>query len=246
MATDGDRFTTKELSSKTWPDFVRLFSQGGGWDFCACMLNPRGCHLPVAGFRTRTERQQRNQQEMRELVEQGRTRGILVYVSAEPVGWCQYGRVDQLPVPGMAKPPQRVVVGAQDPTSQWRITCFVTHKKYRRRGVADVALAAAIESIRQAGGGWVEGSPIAAAYPPIDRRVRELWRTHGKGSPEVEEYLRTRIWPEVVVSGVGPVKAVRGTFGNVSSTGTVSMFERAGFEPVKIVGDTRVLMRRHV
>lgn len=246
MVTDGVRFTTAELSSRNWPDFVRLFSHGGGWDFCACMLNPRGCHLPIAKFRTRAEQRARNQQEMRELVEQGRTRGILVYVGAAPVGWCQYGRVNQLPIPGMAKPPQRVVVGAQDPTSQWRITCFVTHNKHRRQGVAEAALAAAIESIREEGGGWVEGCPIAAAYPYIDRGVRELWRTYGKGSPEVEEYLETRVWPEVVVPGVGPVKATRGTFGNVSATGTVSLFERAGFEAVKIVGDTRVLMRRRV
>jgi GNAT superfamily N-acetyltransferase len=152
------------------------------------------------------------------------------------VGWCQYGRVEQLPIPGLAEPPQRVVVGAQDPTSEWRITCFVTHKKYKRQGVSSVALAAAIESIHREGGGWVEGCPIAAAYQPIDRRVRELWKTHGKHSAEAKDYLRTRVWPEVEVPGVGPVKAARGTFGNVSAAGTVSLFERAGFEPVKVVG----------
>ncbi|MGH9158509.1 MAG: GNAT family N-acetyltransferase [Vicinamibacteraceae bacterium] len=245
MAADGARFTAKELSTKTWPDFVRLFSQGGGWDFCACMLNPRGCHLPIAKFRTRAEQRVRNQHEMRELVEHGRTRGILVYAEGEPVGWCQYGRVEELPIPGVVQP-RRVVTGACHPTSQWRITCFVTHRKHRRQGVAGVALAAVVESIRKHGGGWVEGCPIAAAYPHIDRRVRELQRTYGKRSPEVEEYVRTRVWPEADVSGVGPVKAIRGSFGNVSHAGTVSMFERAGFEPVKIVGDTNVLMRRYV
>jgi GNAT superfamily N-acetyltransferase len=160
---------------------------------------------------------------MRELIEQGRSHGILVYAEEEPVGWCQYGRVEELPLAGLADPTWRVTGGAHDPTSWWRITCFVTHKKYRRRGVAGNALAAAVESIRSQGGGWVEGCPIAAAYPH-----------------------RTRVWPDVHVPDVGSVKVTRGTFGNVSAPGTVSMFERAGFEPVKIVGNNKVLMRRYV
>lgn len=247
MTTRGVRFSTKELSKQTWPDFERLFSQGGGWDFCACMVNPRGCHLPAASFRTRAEQRERNHQEMRELVEQGFSHGILVYTEEEePVGWCQYGRVEELPLAGLADPSWRVAGGTHDLTSQWRITCFVTHKKCRRKGVVGVALAAAVESIRRQGGGWVEGCPIAAAYSHMDRRVRELQRACGTRSAEVEEYLRTRVWPEVLVPDVGPVKAARGNFGNVSAPGTVSMFERAGFEPVKIVGNNRVLMRRSV
>ena len=31
-------YKTRELSPETWPAFERLFSQGGGWDFCGCML----------------------------------------------------------------------------------------------------------------------------------------------------------------------------------------------------------------
>ena len=39
-------YTTKELSTRTWPDFVRLFSQGSGWDFCQCMHYQRPRSLP--------------------------------------------------------------------------------------------------------------------------------------------------------------------------------------------------------
>ena len=35
MARSG-AFTTKELSNRTWPDYVRFFSQGNGWDHCGC------------------------------------------------------------------------------------------------------------------------------------------------------------------------------------------------------------------
>lgn len=42
---DDAAYTTKELSPRIWPDFERLSSQGGVWDFCACMLTQRGCPL---------------------------------------------------------------------------------------------------------------------------------------------------------------------------------------------------------
>lgn len=42
----------------------------------------------------------------------------------------------------------------------WRITCFAVDSKHRRRGVASVALKAALEAIRKEGGGLVEAYPI--------------------------------------------------------------------------------------
>lgn len=42
----------------------------------------------------------------------------------------------------------------------WRITCFVVDRNHRRRGVASTALKAALEAIRNKGGGIVEAYPI--------------------------------------------------------------------------------------
>lgn len=240
MTGNHPRYTTKELSKKTWPDFERLFSQGGGWDFCGCMLYQRGCHLSGNEFRTRAASHVRNLQEKKTLVDEGRAHGILVYACGEPVGWCQHGPVEELPIPGGGKVEKRVRV--EDSASQWRITCFVTHKKHRGQGVAGVALAAAVEAIRKQGGGWVEATPIAHAH--YDGRYHQIVNTYGRDSAELREYLKT--WPKHFVRGVGPVPATRGSFGGVSHPGTVSMFERQGFEAVKIVRDTYVLMRRHV
>jgi GNAT superfamily N-acetyltransferase len=198
------------------------------------------------GSGTRAERTIRNHQEKQQLVDQGRAHGILVYTDAEPVGWCQYGPVEELPIPGLAGPDRRNILRACDPTSQWRIPCFVTHKKHRGRGVASKALAAVLDSIRRHGGGWVEATPIAMVHQYLDQRARELRRTYGPRSPEVTRYLETRAWPETYVRGIGPVKAMRGSFGNVSAVGTVSMFERHGFTAVKLIADTHVLMRKHL
>jgi hypothetical protein len=129
-----------------------------------------------------------------------------------------------------------------DPTSKWRIPCFVTHKAHRRQGVASLALAAAVEAIRRAGGGWVEATPIVTSH--YSGRYHQLVNAHGRDSAEVRGFLDS--WPTREVGGVGAVPATRGAFGGVSYPGTVSMFERAGFEAVRIVRGSYVLMRREV
>ncbi len=43
----------------------------------------------------------------------------------------------------------------------WRITCFVVDEKYRGKGVATIALKAALQAIRQKGGGLVESYPVS-------------------------------------------------------------------------------------
>jgi ribosomal protein S18 acetylase RimI-like enzyme len=238
MTTD-PRFTTRELSPQTWPDFERLFSQGGGWDFCACMVYQRGHHLK--GPSRAAQAHVLNLRAKRQLVEHGRSHGILVYATDEAVGWCQYGPTTELPFPDADQVQKGVPV--EDPTSQWRITCFVTHKKHRRHGVASIALAAALESIRKQGGGWIEATPLASTYT-LPRRYRQLVKAYGKDSPEAQKFLED--WPSVVVRGVGRVPAEQGGFGSRAWVGTVSMFERQGFDAVKIVRSTRVLMRRYL
>jgi GNAT superfamily N-acetyltransferase len=244
MATD-PQFATRELSLQTWPGFEWLFSQGGGWDFCCCTFYHRGCHLTAKQARTRAESHTQNLREKKRLVGEGRVRGILVYRNggSEPVGWCKYGRVEELPLAGLADPGRKISDQASDPTSQWRIPCFVTRKEHRRQGVARTALAAALESIQSNGGGWVEGTPIAGTYS-LPQRYYQAVKAHGKDSPEARRYIEE--WPSVTVPGVGPVPAEPGGFGSRAWVGTVSMFAHHGFEAVKIVKRSRVLMRRHV
>jgi GNAT superfamily N-acetyltransferase len=200
------RYTTKELSTKTWPDFERLFSQGGGWDFCWCMhfhRAKRSSEMQRLG--TRAEKGARNRKEKKELVKSGRAHGILVYADGEPVGWCQYGPREELPRIDNSRK-YRGLEPKNASQRLWRITCFVVHKKYRRRGVGSAALAAALGSIKRRGGGLVEAYPIKWWLPR--------------------------------------------TFGNESTHGTASMFEKAGFKAVAPFGKTRfsshVLMRKTI
>ena len=214
MASQVPAYTTKELSKNTWPDFERLFSQKNGWDFCWCMHFHRPRSLPKSqSLHSRAERGVRNRREKRELVEKGCSHGILVYAKGEPIGWCQYGPKEELPRFDNSRN-YRGLALERGKVNLWRITCFVVDKKYRKRGVASVALKAALEAIRNKGGGLVE------AFPLIQ------W----------EELCRSRIRR----CGHAPA------FGNMSTHGTLSMFEKEGFKAVAPFGITNVVVRRTV
>lgn len=205
MSTRSASYTTKELSLETWPDFVKLFTRGNGWDFCCCMHFHRPCSLPKSEWLpTRAERAVRNRRQKRKLVENGRSHGILVYATGEPVGWCQYG--PQAELPRIDNSRKYRPLAPKTAERLWRITCFAVLKPYRKRGVATAALQAALESIRKRGGGLIEAYPITR------------WQTRA--------------------------------FGNESTHGTATMFEKAGFKAVAPFGATRfsshVLMRKSV
>lgn len=161
MASQLPSYTTKELSKKTWPDFVKLFSRGSGWDHCQCMHFHRPCALPESEWlHSRAKRAVRNRRQKKKLVESGRAHGILVYADGEPVGWCQYGPKEELPRVDNSRNYRGLALEATR-KKLWRITCFVVDTKHRKRGVASAALRASLESIRKKGGGIVEAYPIA-------------------------------------------------------------------------------------
>ena len=162
MTTAALRYSTKELTKNTLPDFERLFEKhpAPGAFMCWCMYNQRARPLSVSKQPlSRVKRAARNRRQKRELVENGSSHGILVYSKGEPVGWCQYGSKEELPRIDNDRSYRRL-----DPEGNirrlWRITCFVVDKKYRKRGVASAALKAALEAIGNKGGGLVEAYPI--------------------------------------------------------------------------------------
>ena len=162
MAPKKREFHTKQLTKRTLPDFERLFEThpAPGAFPCWCMHSHRPHTLPEnMRLHSGLERAARNREEKRKLVENNASHGILVYWNGEPVGWCQYGVKEELPRIESNPAYRRLApdVGAE---KLWRITCFVVNRRYRRRGVASVALKAAVDAIRKEGGGLVEAYPI--------------------------------------------------------------------------------------
>jgi GNAT superfamily N-acetyltransferase len=90
-----------------------------------------------------------------QLVREGKAHAALVFDGDVAVGWCEYGTPEELPniyhrkeyEEGLDRPPA------------YRLTCFFVDKRYRRRGVAEVALRGALGLIAEAGGGVVEVYP---------------------------------------------------------------------------------------
>jgi GNAT superfamily N-acetyltransferase len=161
MSAAAGPYSVKSLSEATWPDFEAFFTGGNGWDFCWCMALQRGKPSAVRA-RTRAEQAAINRADKHGLLLAGRAHGVLVYSGGRPIGWCQYGPRDELPAldrsrgrfarPDLGLPPE-----------DWRITCFVVAKTHRRRGVATVALGAALDAIADHGGGVVEAYPLDPA-----------------------------------------------------------------------------------
>ena len=238
--TGSGRFTTKELSKRTWPDYVRFFSQGNGWDHCGCTY-AQGFRAPK-DVRKWADKRDWNLAVKCRLVEEGQAHGILVYAEGEPVGWCQFGPANELP---LVEPGPRRRLFAEGEQRLWKITCFCTRPDHARQGITGVALRAALASIAKAGGGVVEAYPIVVAKgdPETDERLARVieWRrtlnqlikTHERSSEVIAAHLRNRVPVTEHVEGVGEVDATYA--GRNASVGTVDLFRREGFAAVSVV-----------
>ncbi len=179
------------LTAASWEDFAALVArQGGVWGGCWCMA----FHARGPGWGVSAEM---NREEKRALVMTGRAEAALVLDGADCLGWCQFGRVAELPRIKNARAYRQGLVRLPD----WRITCFFVDRARRGKGVAAAALAGALGLIAAAGGGVVE------AYPED-------------------------------VAG-------RGTAAFLHS-GTLAMFERAGFGRARRIGKATWVVRRVV
>ena len=127
--------------------------------------------------RKRIEWKKINRKDKRALVEKGKSHAILVYDNEIPIGWCQYGAKEELPRIDAGRGYRKVGPLAGD-EKLWRITCFFVDRDYRGKGVAKLALNAALESITRQGGGIVE------AYPVISEKMAAVaeWRWFGTPS----------------------------------------------------------------
>jgi hypothetical protein len=142
----GDGYVVRALSPETWPDFARLVEANNGvWGGCWCV-----------GFHGSMKELDKNHRALKEaMVRDGRTHAALVYAAADCVGWAQYGSPAELPAIKNRKEYEATL----DRLPDWRITCLFVGKGHRRQGVAEAAVAGAVEQIAGLGGGTVEGYP---------------------------------------------------------------------------------------
>ena len=142
-------YRTAALSQQTWPRFEALAAKHNGvWGGCWCTW----FH---ASSPERQEGGEDNRPFKERLVCEGRAHAALVVSDDVAVGWCQYGRLDELTHIKNRKPYE----AGQPTPADWRITCFFIDRDHRRQGVAALALEGAIDLIAAEGGGIVESFP---------------------------------------------------------------------------------------
>ncbi len=159
---DAPSFTTRPLSPDTLPDFERLFETRPAPEAFACWClyhHGVGPDDPAEPQEAEEVPDAAKRQERRALVAHGLAHGILVYAGDAPVGWCQFGRAEELPRFD-GNPKYREATAGRETRPVWRITCFTVDKRYRGQGVARTALQAALDAIRANGGGLVEAYPV--------------------------------------------------------------------------------------
>jgi len=138
----------KPLTPAEWLDFERLFEEHGPQNGCWCMY-----------WRTKRAECQRgfgegNKQAFKSIVESGRVPGILAYYEGRAVGWCSIAPREDYPVLERSPTLKRV-----DEQPVWSIACFFVSKPYRRMGLTEALIAAAIEYAA------AQGAEIVEAYP---------------------------------------------------------------------------------
>ena len=90
------------------------------------------------------------------LICKGRAHAAVVFDGDVAVGWCQYGRSDEIAPRNKFK---RTYFPGLEVEPCWRITCFFVDRKYRGKKVSSLALEGALQYIAEAGGGSVEAYP---------------------------------------------------------------------------------------
>lgn len=142
-------FVFAPLTPDRWNDFERLFGQRGACGGCWCMW----WRLKRSIFNE--QKGSANKRAMRKIVVAGPPPGILAYADGRAIGWCAVGPRTTYPVLERSR-----TLKAVDEQPVWSITCFFVDKAYRRRGVSEALVAAAVEYAVRQGARIVEGYPI--------------------------------------------------------------------------------------
>ncbi len=152
----GLRLEIHPLTPKRWRDLVRLFGERGACGGCWCMW----WRLSRAEFERK--KGAGNKRALHRIVETGAPPGLLAYAAGEPVGWCAVA-----PREVYSRLKSSRTLGPVDEEQTWSVVCFFVARPYRKRGVTEALLRAAVRFAGDHGARLVEGYPIAPAKDRI-------------------------------------------------------------------------------
>ena len=142
-------YEIRPLDESTWEAFAALVERHNGiFGGCWCIWFHPDCEERGQGY-------DGNRALKKKLVEQGAAHAALVFDGDEAIAWAEYGTVEELPNIHHRKEWEAGLVSEPD----FRVTCIFVDKRYRKAGLAEVALRGALDLIAAQGGGTVEGYP---------------------------------------------------------------------------------------
>src|SRR5262249_5744117 len=97
------------------------------------------------------------------LLRQGRAQGTLAFAGDQPVGWCNFGPIEEFPRIQNSR-----VLSRDSAAGTWSINCFYIAAGWRRRGVAGALLKTAAETA------FARGARLIEAYPTPQKADQTL------------------------------------------------------------------------
>jgi len=149
----GVKLTVRPLTPELWPALEDLFGEAGACNGCWCMywrLGPSYYRRP----------HEQNKRDLRARVRAGPPPGLLAFDGELAVGWCQL-----TPRQELLWLERKRILDRVDDQPVWSLSCFFVRRSYRKRGVAQALVAAAVKAARQAGAPAIEAYPIDTAVP---------------------------------------------------------------------------------
>jgi GNAT superfamily N-acetyltransferase len=143
------------LTSNRWKDFERLFGSNGACGGCWCMW----WRLK----RSQYEKQKGagNKKAIKKIVSSGIVPGILAYEGTNPIGWCAIEPRESYALLENSRTLKRI-----DAEKVWSVVCFFVDRKYRRKGVTEKLLEAALKHAKKNKAKIVEGYPVDSEKTP--------------------------------------------------------------------------------
>ena len=151
-----EKWEFQPLTPERWDDFEQLFGPNGACAGCWCawfLMNNK---------EFTTSRKEGHKELMRTLVQSGVEPGILAYADGIPAGWVALAPRERYKRLATSKH-----LGAVDDQPVWVISCFFIHRDYRRQGLMEKLITAAIDYGRS------KNVKILEAFPlDVDEKIQ--------------------------------------------------------------------------
>jgi len=138
---------------------TKLFGPNGATGGCWCMH----WRVEKGGKMWKARKGEPNRRAFFKLLKQGRAQGTLAFVGDTPVGWCNFGPLEEFPRIRNSR-----VLSREAPPGTWSINCFYIAPGWRRQGIAGALLKVAVETA------FARGARVLEAYPTLQKPDQTL------------------------------------------------------------------------